>query len=175
MSSSAAKPAAEAATGKTFTLTDDATGKSCQLPVLEGTMGPPVIDVRKLYEQTGHFTFDPSFSATGSCKSRITFIDGDEGILMHRGYDDPRNSPEKSSYLESLLPDAGTATCRTAKQRRGIRAQHHLSHHGARTDALASSAASAAMRTRWPSCAALSARCRLSITTRTDITIPSSA
>jgi citrate synthase len=100
MSSSAAKPAAEAATGKTFTLTDDATGKSCQLPVLEGTMGPPVIDVRKLYEQTGHFTFDPSFSATGSCKSRITFIDGDEGILMHRGYD-IRELAEKSSYLET--------------------------------------------------------------------------
>jgi citrate synthase len=100
MSSKAAKPAADAAPGNTFTLTNDKTGESCQLPVLEGTMGPPVIDVRKLYEQTGHFTFDPSFSATGSCKSRLTFIDGDQGILMHRGYD-IKELAEKSSYLET--------------------------------------------------------------------------
>jgi citrate synthase len=125
MSSSAAKPAAEAATGKNFTLTDDATGKSCQLPVLEGTMGPPVIDVRKLYEQTGHFTFDPSFSATGSCKSRITFIDGDEGILMHRGYD-IRELAEKSSYLETcyllLYGDLPTA-----KQKEEF--EHNIRYH----------------------------------------------
>lgn len=99
MTSNATKPAAETVPGKTFTLTNDETGQSVQLPVLEGTMGPPVIDVRKLYEQTGHFTFDPSFSATGSCKSRLTYIDGDQGILMHRGYD-IKELAEKSSYLE---------------------------------------------------------------------------
>jgi citrate synthase len=71
---------------KTFTLTNDQTGDSVKLPVVEGTMGPPTIDIRKLYAQTGHFTLDPSFTATGSCKSKITYIDGDKGILTHRGY-----------------------------------------------------------------------------------------
>ncbi len=84
---------------KTFTLTNDATGKSVKLPVLDGTVGPPVIDIRKLYEETGHFTFDPSFTATGSCKSRLTYIDGEEGILMHRGYTIEELS-KHSSFLE---------------------------------------------------------------------------
>jgi len=84
---------------KTFTLTNDETGESTSLPVVEGTCGPPVIDIRKLYAQTGHFTFDPSFTATGSCKSRLTFIDGEEGILMHRGYD-IKDLTEKSSFTE---------------------------------------------------------------------------
>ena len=70
----------------TFTLTNNQTGESCILPVLEGTAGPCVLDIRKLYAETGHFTFDPSFTSTGSCKSRLTFIDGEKGILMHRGY-----------------------------------------------------------------------------------------
>ncbi len=86
-------------TDKTFTLTNDETGESVKLPVLEGSEGPPVIDIRKLYAQTGHFTFDPSFTATGSCKSRITFIDGEKGILQHRGYQ-IADLAEKSSYLE---------------------------------------------------------------------------
>jgi citrate synthase len=71
---------------KTFTLTNDETGESFKLPIIEGTHGPRVIDIRKLYTETGHFTFDPSFTATGSCKSRLTFIDGEEGVLLHRGY-----------------------------------------------------------------------------------------
>ncbi len=86
-------------TTNTFTLTNDETGESISLPVRTGTMGPPVIDVRKLYAQTGHFTFDPSFTATGSCKSRLTFIDGEKGILMHRGYS-IEDLAEKSSFLE---------------------------------------------------------------------------
>ncbi len=86
-------------TDKTFTLTNDQTGDAIQLPVLEGTEGPPVLDIRKLYAQTGHFTFDPSFTATGSCKSRITFIDGEKGILQHRGYD-IADLAEKSDFLE---------------------------------------------------------------------------
>lgn len=86
-------------TEKTFTLTNDQTGESAKLPVRDGTVGPSVIDVRKLYAETGHFTFDPSFTATGSCKSRLTYIDGDEGILMHRGYT-IEELAEKSSFLE---------------------------------------------------------------------------
>lgn len=86
-------------TGKTFTLTNNETGESWELPVLDGTMGPSVVDVRKFYADTGHFTFDPSFTSTGSCKSRITFIDGDEGLLLHRGYD-IQDLALKSSFLE---------------------------------------------------------------------------
>ncbi|MCB1782572.1 MAG: citrate (Si)-synthase, partial [Alphaproteobacteria bacterium] len=89
----------ESPSQKTFTLTNDETGESCQLPVIDGVMGPSVIDVRKIYEQSGHFTFDPSFASTGSCKSRLTFIDGDEGILMHRGYD-IRDLAEKSTFMD---------------------------------------------------------------------------
>jgi citrate synthase len=70
---------------KTATLTDPS-GKSHSFPVLSGTMGPDVIDIRKLYDSTDHFTFDPGYTSTGSCESAITFIDGDRGVLLHRGY-----------------------------------------------------------------------------------------
>lgn len=86
-------------TDKSFTLTNDQTGERFTLPVLDGTVGPSVIDIRRLYAETGHFTFDPSFTATGSCKSRLTFIDGEEGVLMHRGYT-IEELAEKSDFLE---------------------------------------------------------------------------
>ncbi|NNF50776.1 MAG: citrate synthase, partial [Woeseiaceae bacterium] len=61
-------------------------GKEMELPVLTGTTGPDVIDVARLYREQGVFTYDPGFVATGSCKSDITFIDGEKGVLMYRGY-----------------------------------------------------------------------------------------
>ena len=67
----------------TLTLAD---GKSVVLPVYGGTHGPEVIDIRKLYAQTGMFTYDPGFMSTSSCNSTITFIDGDKGELLYRGY-----------------------------------------------------------------------------------------
>jgi citrate synthase len=70
--------------GKTATLIVD--NKSIELPVLEGSTGPEVIDISKLYAQTGKFTYDPGFTSTASCASTITYIDGDEGILRYRGY-----------------------------------------------------------------------------------------
>jgi len=70
----------------TFTLTDNASGESYELPVYQGAIGPNVIDVSKLYAQTNHFTYDPGFTSTGSCESEITYIDGEEGILLYRGY-----------------------------------------------------------------------------------------
>ena len=82
-----------------FTLINDQTGEKYTLPVRHGSHGPSVIDVRKLYAETGYFTFDPSFTATGSCKSRITFIDGEEGKLLHRGYK-IEDLAKKSNYLE---------------------------------------------------------------------------
>jgi len=84
---------------KSFTLRNDQTGEEWKLPVLEGTVGPSVIDVNKLYAQTGHFTFDPAFTSTGSCKSALTYIDGEKGILMHRGYR-IEELAEKASFLE---------------------------------------------------------------------------
>jgi citrate synthase len=59
---------------------------SVDLPLMQGSEGPTVVDIRKLYAETGHFTYDPGFTATASCESKITYIDGDEGILLHRGY-----------------------------------------------------------------------------------------
>ncbi|MFP5296482.1 MAG: citrate synthase, partial [Alphaproteobacteria bacterium] len=60
--------------------------KSVELPVLAGSTGPDVIDIRKLYGATGAFTYDPGFTSTASCESALTFIDGDKGVLLHRGY-----------------------------------------------------------------------------------------
>ncbi len=71
-------------TKKTATLTID--GKSYDLPVLSPTGGPDVIDIRKLYADADVFTYDPGFTSTAACDSTITFIDGEEGILLHRGY-----------------------------------------------------------------------------------------
>ena len=61
-------------------------GKSVEFPVLPGSIGPEVIDIRPLYAKTGMFTYDPGFLSTASCSSTITYIDGDQGVLMYRGY-----------------------------------------------------------------------------------------
>ena len=61
-------------------------GKSVTLPVHSGTIGPDVIDIGALYKETKAFTFDPGFTSTASCESKITYIDGDEGVLLYRGY-----------------------------------------------------------------------------------------
>jgi citrate synthase len=60
--------------------------KNWDFPVYQGTVGPDVIDISKLYGESGMFTYDPGFTSTASCESKITYIDGDEGILMYRGY-----------------------------------------------------------------------------------------
>lgn len=82
-----------------FTLTNDKTGEQCKLPVYQPTDGIPLIDVRKLTPQTGHFTFDPGFASTASCASTVTFIDGDNGILRYRGYD-IKDLVQKSDFME---------------------------------------------------------------------------
>src|SRR3546814_262363 len=68
-------------------------------PVLSGSVGPDVIDIRKLYGETGAFTYDPGFTSTASCESKITYIDGDEGVLLHRGYPIGQLA-EQSSFME---------------------------------------------------------------------------
>ncbi|HTZ35964.1 MAG TPA: citrate synthase, partial [Stellaceae bacterium] len=87
------------AQGGTVTLTDNATGNAIDLPVLNGSVGPKVIDVRSLYAKTGMFTYDPGFMATAACRSSITYIDGDQGILMYRGYP-IQELAAKSDFLE---------------------------------------------------------------------------
>lgn len=74
-------------------------GKDASYPVRQGSVGPEVIDIRKLYGNTGRFTFDPGFTSTAACESKITYIDGDEGILLHRGYPIEQLA-EQSSFLE---------------------------------------------------------------------------
>lgn len=74
-------------------------GKKYELPIKKGTVGPSVIDVRDLYKNTGHFTFDPGFTSTASCQPNICYIDGDKGTLLYRGYEIEKLS-EKSSFLE---------------------------------------------------------------------------
>ncbi|MFT7510373.1 MAG: citrate synthase, partial [Sulfitobacter sp.] len=86
-----------AESSKTATLTLD--GKTAEFPVYSGSVGPDVIDIRKLYAQTGAFTYDPGFTSTAACESTITYIDGDEGILLHRGYPIDQLAA-KSHYLE---------------------------------------------------------------------------
>ncbi len=73
--------------------------QSFELPIIRGTTGPDVVDVRKWYADSDTFTFDPGFTSTASCESKITFIDGDAGVLLHRGYPIDQLA-EKSSFLE---------------------------------------------------------------------------
>lgn len=74
------------ADSKSINLTLNDQDKQFELPILSGSMGPDVIDIRRLYGQSGLFTYDPGFTSTASCTSKITFIDGDEGVLLYRGY-----------------------------------------------------------------------------------------
>ncbi len=88
--------------------------KAWTLPVLEGTTGPDVVDIRKLYGETGMFTFDPGYTSTASCESALTYIDGEQGVLLHRGYPIGQLA-EHSTFMEVAylllngeLPDKGT-------------------------------------------------------------------
>jgi citrate synthase len=86
-------------TDKTLNLSDPTTGQSLDLPIREGTIGPPAIDVTGLYGKFGMFTYDPGFVSTASCSSTITYIDGDKGVLRYRGYP-IEELAAKTSFLE---------------------------------------------------------------------------
>jgi citrate synthase len=85
---------------KKATLTFSDGSPSVEFPIYEGTVGPEVIDIRKLYGQTGKFTFDPGFMSTAACDSKITYIDGDKGELLYRGYPIEQLA-QQCDYLES--------------------------------------------------------------------------
>ena len=118
------KPAPPKAHAK-VAVKDDRTGQSWELPVLKGTVGPDVVDVRKLYTDHGLFTYDPGYGSTGSTQSAITYIDGDAGVLTHRGYRIEELAAHSDFMevcyllLEGELP--------TAKQKQEF--THHITYH----------------------------------------------
>jgi citrate synthase len=109
----------------TVTVTKNSTGESWEFPVRHGTEGPSVADIRSLYAETGLFTYDPGYTSTGSCESKITFIDGDTGILLHRGYR-IEELAENSDYLEVcyLLLNGELPT---SAQKQWF--EHHVTYH----------------------------------------------
>jgi citrate synthase len=84
---------------KNFELTDLASGKKSLLPVKTGTIGPSVLDIANISKDHGVFTHDPGFGVTSACESKITYIDGDAGVLLHRGYPIEQLA-EKSNFME---------------------------------------------------------------------------
>ena len=102
---------------------------SIDFPVLGGTIGPEVIDVRSLYGKTGKFTYDPGFMSTASCRSSITYIDGDEGVLLYRGYPIDQLA-ETCSFLEVayLILNGELPNQRQLEQFTGIVCRHTMVH-----------------------------------------------
>jgi citrate synthase len=90
---------AKTGVNQTMTLTDNTTGNAWDFPIMSGTIGPSVVDVRKLYDATGYFTFDPGYTSTGSTQSKITYIDGDKGELLYRGIP-IEELAEQSDFME---------------------------------------------------------------------------
>ncbi|SIT73072.1 citrate synthase [Ectothiorhodosinus mongolicus] len=120
-------------TNRTVTVIDNATGKQVELPVLEGTIGPATVDIRPLSKELGYFTYDPGFMSTASCRSDITYIDGDEGILMYRGYP-IEELAEHSTYLETcyLLFYGELPTATQLQNFQRIIQQHSVPHQAVR-------------------------------------------
>jgi citrate synthase len=83
----------------TVMIRDNATGREVELPIMRGTQGPPTIDIGRFYREMGYFTYDPGFLSTASCRSSLTYIDGDAGVLQYRGYPIEQLA-EHSSFLE---------------------------------------------------------------------------
>ena len=107
------------------TLTDPKSGKSFDYSVLKGSVGPDVIDIRKLYAETGYFTYDPGFTSTGSCESKITFIDGDKGVLLYRGYPIDQLA-EKSDFMEVCYLLLNGELPNVAQKKEFV---HHITYH----------------------------------------------
>ncbi|HCU90206.1 MAG TPA: citrate (Si)-synthase [Gammaproteobacteria bacterium] len=84
---------------RTVTIIDNQSGKSAEFPVRRGSYGAPVIEIGDLYKELGMFTLDPGYGVTGSCRSAITYLDGEHGVLLHRGYPIEQLA-EKSTFLE---------------------------------------------------------------------------
>ena len=118
---------------KTATLTIEGTADPIELPVYSGTEGPDVIDVGALTSK-GYFTYDPGFTSTAACESQITFIDGEKGVLLHRGYPIEQLA-EHSDYLETcyLLLNGELPTAEQKEEFVGIMTRHTMVHEQIRT------------------------------------------
>ena len=132
---------------RSVTITLDGSNKSTSLPLLSGSIGPDVFDIRKLYGDLGVFTYDPGYGATASCDSKITYIDGDEGVLLYRGYPIEQLA-ENSNFLEVCylllngeLPNASGGE--------GLRDAASCGTRCCTSSSAPSTMASAATRTRW--------------------------
>ena len=122
--------AAKGAAGNEYmTLTDHSTGKSYDFNVMPGTVGPKVVDVRSLYGESGYFTYDPGYTSTGACESKLTYIDGEAGILMHRGYR-IEDLAESSDFMEVcyLLLNGELPTPQEKKDFETTITQHTMVH-----------------------------------------------
>ena len=118
---------------ETVTITHNGTGRSVELPLLSGSHGPDAIDIARLSKELGVLTYDPGYVSTGSCQSAITFIDGDEGILLYRGY--PIEQLAKhSSYLEVcyLLQYGELPSASHLNQYKETIKRHSMVHEGLR-------------------------------------------
>ena len=109
-------------------LSIDGVAKPIDLPVLKGSVGPDVIDIAQL-SAAGLFTYDPGFVSTASCESAITYIDGDAGVLLYRGYPIEQLA-ERSDHLEVCYLLLNGELPSAARERR-LRPDHHASHDGA--------------------------------------------
>ena len=83
----------------TFTIIDNATGRRFEFPVRKSTQGPGAVDIGRFFRETGYFTYDPGFLSTASCHSRLTYLDGEQGMLFYRGYPIEQLA-EHSSFIE---------------------------------------------------------------------------
>ncbi len=120
-------------THETLTLRDNLTGKEVDYPLIEGTLGNKGLDVRALRKDLGYVTFDPGFVSTASCKSAITFIDGEQGILLHRGYPIEQLA-EHCSFLEVayLLQEGELPTPQELADFKSLMDQHTKLHEALR-------------------------------------------
>ena len=125
------------------TVTVEGTNRTVSLPIRSGTIGPSVVDIRKLYPETGLFTFDPGYGGTAATESSITYIDGDEGVLLHGGYPIEQLA-EKATFpevayllLHGEMPDEAARAGFVSELRRNAMVPEELRHimHGFRTDA----------------------------------------
>jgi citrate synthase len=117
------------ATSKSKTATLTVGNNSYDFPILSGTVGPDVVDIAKLYAKSGMFTYDPGFTSTGSCESKITYIDGDAGILEYRGYPIEQLA-EKGDFLETCyLLLYGELPSKAQKEDFDSRVIHHTMVH----------------------------------------------
>ena len=119
---------------KNVVLSDAASGRQTELPVVTGTLGAPTIDIARLHKDTGYFTFDPGFVATASCRSAITYIDGDAGVLLYRGY--PIEQLAKHSNFVEVAYLLMNGELPNAKELDGF--QHEVTHHTMMHEALKS-------------------------------------